>query len=432
MRPLIPQACFDPHAAYVLVGGLGGLGRSILSWMARRGARFLKVLSRSKQIAKATQETLADLKTQGVFVDLFQCDVTSATDVDSVIAQISEQQSIRGILHAAVVLEVYCMLSKMTKPLINEFQDKIFDRLSHNEWNRGLAAKVTGTLNLHEATLRFKLPLDFFVMTSSIQTIIAQATQAAYSAANNFQDAFARYRRRLGLPGHSIAFGVINEVEGLGQTTVTQKSLIRNRLYATGENDFLRLLETAFLSQPEEPELLQYDPLANAQTITCLDPHRLAKKQAAANKSNPTSFIQPEWQSDPRLSGHLQLIEDILSDKASSHAPSQPSGSTSTATIDTMILEGEIAKAQSLVTEMIVERIAELLLIKANTIDPRKGVTDYGIDSLIGVELRGWFVRVFSVEVSFLELLDSNTSIEDLAQAIIEERVARVDQRVNT
>ena len=58
-----------------------------------------------------------------------------------------------------------------------------------------MAAKVRGTVNLHNALSH--LPLDFFVMTTATGALWAPPTQAAYIAANSFQDAFARYRRCL-------------------------------------------------------------------------------------------------------------------------------------------------------------------------------------------------------------------------------------------
>ena len=76
---------------------------------------------------------------------------------------------------------------------------------------------------------------------------------------------------------------------------------------------------------------------------------------------------------------------------------------------------------------MIIARMSELLFIPIETIDPSKCMADYGIDSLIGVELRAWFVRTLSAEVSFLKLLDSYTSIQDLAQVIVMERKAKMD-----
>src|SRR5438270_499340 len=102
-------------------------------------------------------------------------------------------------------------------------------------------------MNLHEATVKFSLPLHFFIMTSSVSTQIAQATQAAYCAANSFQDYFARYRRKLGLPATTISFGLIKEVGEIGRRAEVRNSISRNDLYETGEFEFLQLLEAAFL-----------------------------------------------------------------------------------------------------------------------------------------------------------------------------------------
>ena len=65
-----------------------------------------------------------------------------------------------------------------------------------------LAPKVRGAWYLHEATLG--LPLDFFVMFSSVATIFPQPGHGSYAAANSFLDAFAAFRRRMGLAATSI------------------------------------------------------------------------------------------------------------------------------------------------------------------------------------------------------------------------------------
>ena len=72
-----------------------------------------------------------------------------------------------------------------------------------------MAAKVDGARHLHELTSS----LDFFVMYSSIATLLGMPGQAAYAAANAYLDALALHRRAIGLAATSIAWTVI---EGTG------------------------------------------------------------------------------------------------------------------------------------------------------------------------------------------------------------------------
>ncbi len=55
------------------------------------------------------------------------------------------------------------------------------------------------------------MDLDFFVMFSSIVSILGNMGQSSYAACNAFQDSLAQYRRKvLGLPGLSINWGPIS------------------------------------------------------------------------------------------------------------------------------------------------------------------------------------------------------------------------------
>jgi acyl carrier protein len=68
-----------------------------------------------------------------------------------------------------------------------------------------LAPKVAGTWNLHQATR--DLPLDFFVLFSSVTAALGLLGSASYAAANSFLDAFAHHRGSLGLPASSVNWG---------------------------------------------------------------------------------------------------------------------------------------------------------------------------------------------------------------------------------
>lgn len=93
-----------PEASYLLVGGLGGLGRAIATWMVERGARKLIFLSRSAGKADGDQKFFRGLEAQGCSVQAFCGDVTRVEDVKRCVAEAAAP--LAGVMHMSMVLQV--------------------------------------------------------------------------------------------------------------------------------------------------------------------------------------------------------------------------------------------------------------------------------------------------------------------------------------
>ena len=98
---------FHPDATYVITGGLGGLGKSIASWMASRGARNLILLSRQGEGTAHAKTFLDALRSSGVTALAPQCDIGDEKVVQKVLRRTSKDlPPIRGIIQASMVLKV--------------------------------------------------------------------------------------------------------------------------------------------------------------------------------------------------------------------------------------------------------------------------------------------------------------------------------------
>ncbi|TGO19696.1 hypothetical protein BTUL_0003g01530 [Botrytis tulipae] len=180
-------------ASYLLIGCLGGLGRSLTSWMVERGARHLVFLSRS------------------------------GTDSPSALALVEVSKRV----------------------------DKLFQNMDIDSWQQVLEPKVKGCLNLHEVFSN-KTELDFFVMTSSVSGTLGSAGQSNYAAANSFLDFLARHRRKQGLTGTSLILPMVVGIGYVADHPEIETSLRRKGFYGIDESEMLASFEVATMAHQLE------------------------------------------------------------------------------------------------------------------------------------------------------------------------------------
>jgi hypothetical protein len=96
---------FSPDNAYLLCGGLGGLGRALSNWMVERGAHCLLYLSPSAGVGDDHQAFAEELKCQGCEVVYVKGTASDASDVSRAISQ--SPKPIKGVVQLALTLKVY-------------------------------------------------------------------------------------------------------------------------------------------------------------------------------------------------------------------------------------------------------------------------------------------------------------------------------------
>jgi len=177
------------EASYLVAGGLGRLGLLTAEHLAARGARTLVLTGRSPVGANAA-ERLARLREQGVRVEYRQVDLGDEARLSALLEEVARDlPPLSGVFHSAGVLD-----------------DGIVQQQRWSRFETVLRPKVAGAWNLHRLTAR--LPLEHFVLFSSVASLVGSAGQANHCAATAFEDALAHHRRALGLPGLSINWGV--------------------------------------------------------------------------------------------------------------------------------------------------------------------------------------------------------------------------------
>lgn len=118
MKTLTPKepSLFRPDASYLLVGGLGGIGRATSIWMAENGARTLVFLNRSGLSQDSSKSAARALEDKGVRVIVRACDVSDSGQVSKAMTELKDTAPpIRGLIHAAMIVKVNKHVSPNTR-----------------------------------------------------------------------------------------------------------------------------------------------------------------------------------------------------------------------------------------------------------------------------------------------------------------------------
>ncbi|WP_139333057.1 SDR family NAD(P)-dependent oxidoreductase, partial [Mycobacterium sp. SP-6446] len=181
----------------VVTGGTGMAGSALAQHLATRyGVAHVVLASRQGSDAEGVAEVVSRLEDAGARVSVVACDVADRDAVAALIAGLPAQYPLKGVFHAAGLLD-----------------DGLIGSLTPDRVDAVLRAKVDGAWNLHELTA--ELDVSAFVMFSSMAGIVGAPGQGNYAAANSFLDGLAAYRRAQGLAGLSVAWGLWEQASGM-------------------------------------------------------------------------------------------------------------------------------------------------------------------------------------------------------------------------
>ncbi len=334
VREAIPLPKIGPEGAYLITGGLGGVGLRIAQWIVGQGARHLVLMSR-RPPTDAAQTIIRSIEQTGARVLVAQGSVACERDLRGVLEVIEQSLSpLRGIVHAAGVLD-----------------DGILQQQKWNRFERVMAPKVAGGWLLHQLTEN--LNLDFFVLFSSMASLLGARGQANYAAGNAFLDALAHFRRAHGLAAVSINWGAWAEV-GMAA--------------ALSAEDQRRWTELGVTAMPPELGL-----------------HVL---QIGLVSERPQfGAFSIDWAKYLKLfDGEVPLI---LSSLAGQGRASGAEKVAAEADFQIQLKKAPTAKRRSLLLAHVREKTLKVLgLSPSHPLDPHQGLREIGLDSLMSMELR--------------------------------------------
>ncbi len=351
LRPAPRAAATAPpiraDATYLVTGGHGALGTLIVRRLVAAGARHVAVFSRSG----APVPDLATELGHEVEIRPMACDVADVARLgESLEAVARRMPSLAGVFHCAGLLD-----------------DATIHRMSAEQLERVLRPKVDGGWNLHEQTR--ELPLEHFVLFSSILSIIGSAGQANYTAANACLDALALSRRAQGLPAMSINWGPWAE------TGLAVRSGQR------GE-DIWRARGTRYISPDQGRDA--FDMLL-----------RRADDQLAVTIT--------DWRV---LLGTFDQPPPIYSELGVKAEPvRRNSTDREVAALVERVRQASGSERRAVATEVI-ERCAREILERETPIDPSQPLADLGMDSLMAVSLANRLMSLLGAELPVRLLLE--------------------------
>lgn len=174
---------------YVVSGGLGGVGASVIRWLLQCGARHIINLNRRRPDAVQTAhwqrlETDFNARIHGLTVDLCELDAMQ----EALDGALADAPPLDGVFHCAGTLD-----------------QGVFERHAWSQVQAMLQAKCVGAWNLHLATVQ--RPLRYFVVFSSLVVLLGQAGQSGYALANALAERLVLHRRAQGLAGLAVQWG---------------------------------------------------------------------------------------------------------------------------------------------------------------------------------------------------------------------------------
>jgi acyl transferase domain-containing protein/acyl carrier protein len=356
-----PTSTIDANASYLISGGLGGFGLAAAERLVRRGARHLALIAR-RAPSPSARAAVDALRQSGAEVMLYQADIAEPEQVRQVVAEAQLAMGpLRGILHAAMVLD-----------------DAPIEHLNEERMWKVLAPKMAGAWNLHTVTA--ELPMDFFVLFSSMASVFGSPGQANYNAGNAFLDALAYYRRSCGLPALTVNWGAVGDVGHVANSTETSTRLTRLGVRTVPVSGMLDALDELMCSDAVQIAAAQLDWKDLLRAMGSRVPARFADLASGSNAAEG-------------VAGNISNVRAIL--------------------------EADSTTRSTLLETYIRHHAAHAMGAAPANIDTHRSLLNLGLDSLIAVNVRNRIKADFGINVSLATFMQG-ASVKVLAAYLAE------------
>jgi acyl transferase domain-containing protein/NADPH:quinone reductase-like Zn-dependent oxidoreductase/acyl carrier protein len=334
---------------HVVVGGAGGFGLSAARWLVDRGACNVIIVGRQGARSQDALSFIHESVRRGLNVSARACDVADPMQVERLFAEIErDMPPLAGIIHSAMVLD-----------------DTVIANLNAQRFDEVVAPKVRGADNLDRCTRH--LPLDYFVLFSSMVTLIGNRGQGSYVAANAYLEGLARRRRQEGLPALAIGWGPIEDVG-----VVARSERMRTDVRKIGG-----------LRPMKSDEAL--DLMAQALSLPG-DLVELAAITIAPNDGALSADLLPILKSP---------TYEVL------RMPHRGAATAAGEQIDVrqILTGGDLESARDQIAQIVTRQLAGVLLLREEDVVRTRPLAEMGLDSLMALELAMNLEDIFGIKV---------------------------------
>jgi phthiocerol/phenolphthiocerol synthesis type-I polyketide synthase C len=350
-----------------------------VKWLVRRGARYLVLIGRRGPGNECDAE-LAEYTRRGVRFVCEPCDVADAAAIEALLKRIRvTMPPLAGVMHAAMVIE-----------------DALVGSLNRDQLSRVLAPKVTGADNLDRLTRVDNL--HYFVLFSSVTSMLGNPGQGSYVAANAYMEGLARRRRQEGRPALAVGWGPIADVGIVARSDKLKANLLdRHGMKGMVAAQALDLMGEALAVADRDDELAVVTFASQDWTL------RATQLRVLRSPTHAALFGQSADGSE-RIATSVNLQE--------------------------LAGEGDPVALKRQVRSIIAGRLASVLHAREDGLDQNQPLFQMGLDSLMAFELSSSLEQALGVQVALdgsLVLL----SIASLADKLIAQ-VGRKAEDSNT
>ena len=270
-------------------------------------------------------------------------------------------------------------------------QDAIFPNMNLTRYYQALDPKIRGSQNLHDLFQQSPGQLDFFVMLSSLGGILGNASQSNYCAGNTFQDALAHHRVSHGSRALTIDVGKVIDAGWVAQ------------------NVDVVVLTRGILAQARD---------IRVKDLTALIEHNIRAESTGSGEA--AAQVAVGLQEYPTYDARFSHVGASLAQLTHNQNTQDQVQS-----LDSQIAAARHDGAQLLavILEAFKKKLGRLLALKVEDVHDEDAITDYGVDSLVAVELRNWIRKEVGPNVTVFEILNGKLTVKGLVDTIVREMV---------